>query len=439
MRKTIIALATPPSKSALAVIRVSGNEAFNITDSLFNKKISTVKSRSSFVGKISDKHGMVIDEVVLLAYPAPRSMTGENVVEIFCHGNPLIADDIIKAYLENGAVYATRGEFTERAFLNGKVDLIEAEAVNDLINSTTREARALSLKSLSGQASTLVINLKNQLGKLIGLIETNIDYPEYDDVEEASQELIKKEVKPLQKQIEKILSSGTEARFVHEGIKVALIGKPNVGKSSLLNAFVKKDKALVSAIPGTTRDIVEGDVFYDGLMFHFYDTAGLHESSDFLEELGIKKTREIVSEADVLLWIKESEDKDEPLPVQKKQDQILIVVYNKDDLKTPPNNELHTSALKGEVENVLKAIRDKAITSEQTFSLPSLANKRQLSLLGRINSDLKQALEDNEEGAPLDLISASLLSAYQGLKALVGEEVSSDLEDEVFGNFCVGK
>ena len=283
---TIIALATPPFPSALALIRVSGSEAFAITDSMFSKKISNCKEKTIFYGEMHDEQGRMIDLVMVFAYPGPNTMTGEDVVEITCHGSQLIANQIIEAYLTHGAVYATRGEFSSRAFYNGKMDLVEAEAVNDVINATTVESKNLALLSLSGKTSKLIAPLKEEIADMLALLEVGIDFPEYDEEEQASNEGIAKGCKGIRERICKLIAQGEEGRYIREGVKVAIVGEPNVGKSSILNALLKENKAIVSDIPGTTRDVVEGSLSLDGIPLFLLDTAGIHDTEDRIEQLG---------------------------------------------------------------------------------------------------------------------------------------------------------
>src|SRR5574344_939070 len=291
MGNSIIALATAPLKSALALIRVSGDDAFALTDQIFTKKISGITKREMFFGSIKDD-GKDIDLVVVLAYPGPHTMTGEDVVEISCHGSLLIVNEIIECYLKRGATYATRGEFSSRAFFNGKMDLVEAEAVNDLINATTKEAKNLSLLSLEGSTSKLVQPLKKAIADSLALIEVNIDYPEYTDLEEANESKIAASIKDIRYQVGDLIRGGEEGKIVKEGLKVAIVGEPNVGKSSLLNAMLNEDKAIVSDIPGTTRDVVEGEINLKGIALHLLDTAGIRENAEAIAEMGIALSKE---------------------------------------------------------------------------------------------------------------------------------------------------
>ena len=259
MFETIVALTTPPMKSALAVIRLSGDGCFEVVSKSFSKSLLGLEKRNIFVGSIVDRD-KVIDEVVLLAYKGPKSFTGEDSVEIICHGSMLVANEIIKCLISNGARLATNGEFSSRAFLHNKIDLIQAEAINDLINASTVEAKDLSLLSLDGKTSNLIEPIKKEIADIIALIEVNIDYPEYEDIEVANKEKIVKSCDDIIQKIDVLIKDGNKAKLVHDGINVAIVGKPNVGKSSLLNALSNEEKAIVTDIAGTTRDIVENDI-----------------------------------------------------------------------------------------------------------------------------------------------------------------------------------
>lgn len=442
MGNTIVALATAPLKCALHLIRVSGEDAFLITDQIFSKKISGLQKRSVFLGNIRD-HDEDIDNVVVIAYPAPHTMTGEDVVEITCHGSVLIANEIIAAYLSRGARYATRGEFSMRAFYNGKMDLIEAEAVNDMINATTKEAKNLSLMSLLGKTSSLIAPLKKSLADLLSLIEVNIDYPEYTDIEEANVTTIAAAILPIREEVKKLIKGGEEGMIIRQGINVAIVGEPNVGKSSLLNALLHEDKAIVSDIPGTTRDVVEGDINLKGVALHLLDTAGIREEGDRLENLGIQKSQKMIEEADLVIvlidaskGITANDEKILALTKGKK----TILAYNKSDKITEKDQDkLYISAISGQIQPLLDKIYAELGLSNDAYSNPSLSNARELGLLKKIDNCLAQAEEDCKNQLPIDLISVNLSASYNAARELLGEEATTDLTDEIFSRFCVGK
>jgi tRNA modification GTPase len=442
MNNVIVALATAPLKSALALIRLSGDGVFSLTDDLFTHKISGITKREVFVGDVVDDKE-IIDNVVLVAYPAPHTMTGEDVVEISCHGSPLIANEIINAYLKRGARYATRGEFSARAFYAGKMDLVEAESINDLINATTKEAKNLSLLSLKGETSKLVQPLKTSLADLLSLIEVNIDYPEYTDIEVANEQIILKKVNDLLVTVNSLIDGGEKGQIIKDGVKVAIVGEPNVGKSSLLNAMLKEDKAIVSDIPGTTRDVVEGSINLKGVTLNLLDTAGIREGATSLENLGIAKSQDSIAKADIVILVIDStkglQKADQDI-IKMAKDKILITVYNKEDLlKNKESGKLYVSALKKDLDSLYQEIYKNLNLSEENYTNPSLCNVRQLGLLNRIKECLNEVKMDCTNGTPIDLISVNLRSAYNASRELLGEEATLDLTDEIFSRFCVGK
>lgn len=439
----IIALASAPMKSALAIIRASGDNVFSITNSIFSKDISDIKERSIIYGEIIDK-GETLDQVVLLLYPAPNSNTGEDVVEICCHGSMLIADQIIALYIAKGVRYASRGEFTSRAFINGKMDLIEAESINDLINATTVEAKNLSMLSLKGETSSLFYPIKDSIAYQLALLETNIDFPEYEDIREVNYDKIIEDCKEINAKLATLIKSGEEGKIIKEGIKVALVGEPNAGKSSLLNAFLNEDKAIVSSIPGTTRDIVEGDVNIKGLTLHLLDTAGYRDTSDVIEEIGVKKSKKSIEEADLIILLIDYRNKDskENLDLlEMTKDKKRLIVYNKKDLidTNPSEDGIYISALNKDISPLINAIYNSFALNQSSFSRPSFNNARQLGILRKIYSVIDQVIIDAQNEVTADILSSSLFVAYNACRELLGEDSTRDLTDEIFSRFCVGK
>ena len=440
---TIIALATPPFPSALALIRVSGKDAFAITDNLFSKKTAICKEKTILYGPFKDTDGSLIDLVVVLVYPGPNTMTGEDVIEITCHGSPLIVNQIIQAYLSQGAVYATRGEFSSRAFYNGKMDLIEAEAVNDLINATTIESKNLALMSLSGKTSKLIGPLKEDIASLLALLEVGIDFPEYDEEESASNAGVASGCKKVREHLATLIKQGQEGQYIREGIKVAIVGEPNVGKSSILNALLKENKAIVSDIPGTTRDVVEGVISLDGIPLFLLDTAGIHDTDDYVERLGVERSKGSIEKADIVLFVHDASNLNEAEEAELRgllKGKRVLDIYNKSDrVEKKQPNQIYVSALNNDIEPLKKAIKDTLGVGEDAYRLPSLSSARELALLRKIDQALGQAERDAEDGLTLDLLSVSLQEAYRYARELLGEEPTQDLEDEIFSRFCVGK
>lgn len=439
MHETIVALATPPLKSALAVIRLSGDDCFEVVSKVFDKDLRNIAKRTVQVG-IIHKNGTTIDQVVAVVYVAPKSFTGENAVELISHGSMLIVDEIIELLIGAGARLALNGEFSSRAFLNGKIDLIQAEAINDLINAKTHEAKNISLLSLQGETSHLVMPIKKRIADLLSQIEVNIDYPEYEDIEQVSREQVVSVCSDIVAHVTKLIRDGKQGQIIKEGIKVAIIGKPNVGKSSLLNAMIGQEKAIVTNIPGTTRDIVEGEINLKGITLHILDTAGIREVNNEIESIGIEKAKAATKEADLVILVMDATSEDEDLFVQLIKDKKHIVVYNKSDIaRAKKSGGLYISALHKDIEPLLSEITRVLAISQEAYDQPSLNNARQLGLLDNICASLLQAVEDVKNNQPIDLVSVNLLSAYNATLEILGESNKNDISEEIFSRFCVGK
>lgn len=436
MFETIVALATPPAKSALALIRVSGDDCFQVVSKVFTKDLTSVKERGIHYGYIVDGDKK-IDQVVLLAYVSPHSFTGENSIEIISHGSLLIINQIIGVLLKNGARMATNGEFSSRAFLNGKIDLVQAEAINDMINATTEEAKDLSMISLVGETSSIFRPIKDKIGELLSHIEVNIDYPEYEDIEETSKEEILEKCTGILVDIDDLIKDGEKNRVYREGINIAIVGKPNVGKSSLLNALIKEDKAIVTSIAGTTRDVVEGEFNLAGVPVHLFDTAGIRDSQDVIEQIGIDKAKKAVENADLILFVVDETGFDNELYALIK-DKKHIIVNNKADIIKDRKQGLYISAKNNDVSPLLEKIKEELNIGELTLK-PSFNNARQLGILKLMAVQLRKAIEDTNNNQPIDLISVSIMSAYNCALDLLGENNKNDLTDEIFSRFCVGK
>ena len=440
MFETIVALATAPIKSALAIVRLSGDDVFDVVSKCCTKDLRNIKERTILYASIVDK-GEKIDDVVLLVYKGPKSFTGEDSVEIISHGSPLIAKQIVEVCMQNGARMATNGEFSSRAFMHNKIDLVQAEAINDVINATTKEAKKLNLLSLDGQTSELLRPIKVKLADLLSLIEVNIDYPEYEDIEVANKEKVVEYANDLVNRINLLISDGEKAQIINEGVKVAIVGKPNVGKSSLLNAFLGEDRAIVTDIAGTTRDVVEGHANIDGVVLHLYDTAGIHESNDKIESIGIEKSKKAIKDADVVIVVLDGShdiDEEDKLILEYTKEYNPIVVYNKSDVSSK-DDRLSISALNNNIEPLTKKIKEVIGLDEKTFSKPALNNARQIGLLRKAKESLLKAKQDAENDLTIDLVSVSLLEAYTAILEILGEANQIDLAKEIFSRFCVGK
>ena len=442
MLETIVALATAPMKSALHIIRVSGKDAFDIVSKCFSKDIRDIKERTLLVGKILDEN-KTVDEVVLAIYKGPKSFTGEDLVEIICHGSVLIANEIIELLLTKGARLATNGEYSSRAFLNNRIDLIQAEAINDVINATTKEAKELSLLSLNGDTSKLILPIKKRIADILSLIEVNIDYPEYEDIEVANKNNIVEVVDELLPVIDKLVSEGEKGLIIKEGIKVALVGKPNVGKSSLLNALLGESKAIVTDIAGTTRDIVEGEINLNGIVLHLLDTAGIRDVNDLVESIGVNKSKDVIKKADLVIVLLDAsnvlDDEDKEI-LKLVEDVPHIIAYNKIDKGFVNEGQgVFISAKNNEISELKNAIYEKLGLKEDTYKTPSLNNTRQLGLLRNAKESLLKAKEDSLNDLPVDLVSVSLNDAYNAILEILGEYNQRDISKEIFSRFCVGK
>ena len=436
---TIVAIATS-TPGAVSIIRISGNDTFDVLSKIFDKDLSLAKGYTIHYGTIFDEEGPV-DEVLVSVFRAPRSYTGEDVVEINCHGGTYVTRKILNLCLGNGARLARRGEFTERAFLNGKMDLSEAESVNDLINATDKINAHSAIHSLRGSVQKIIDPLVEDITQIISNIEVNIDYPEYDDVHVLTEEEILPKAKKWIKDIDVIIKKAEEATFIRSGIDTVIVGKPNVGKSSLLNALLEEDKAIVTNIAGTTRDLVEGSVKVGNVTLNLIDTAGIHESEDTIEKIGIEKSREALEKAELVLLVLDStqdlskEDK-ELLELTKDRDRIII--YNKNDEKQI-DDVVSISAKNREIDALIQTIEKKYEKEIHSAESDTLNNERQIGLARSARRAMQHVIDALEMGCELDLVTIDLQEAYYALKEITGKTCREDLLDEIFSRFCLGK
>lgn len=436
---TIVAIATS-TPGAVSIIRISGNDTFDVLSKIFDKDLSHAKGYTIHYGTIFDEEGPV-DEVLVSVFRAPRSYTGEDVVEINCHGGTYVTRKILNLCLGNGARLARRGEFTERAFLNGKMDLSEAESVNDLINATDKINAHSAIHSLRGSVQKIIDPLVEDITQIISNIEVNIDYPEYDDVHVLTEEEILPKAKKWIKDIDVIIKKAEEATFIRSGIDTVIVGKPNVGKSSLLNALLEEDKAIVTNIAGTTRDLVEGSVKVGNVTLNLIDTAGIHESEDTIEKIGIEKSRKALEKAELVLLVLDStqdlskEDK-ELLELTKDRDRIII--YNKNDEKQI-DDVVSISAKNREIDALIQTIEKKYEKEIHSAESDTLNNERQIGLARSARRAMQHAIDALEMGCELDLVTIDLQEAYYALKEITGKTCREDLLDEIFSRFCLGK
>lgn len=436
---TIAAIATA-TPGAVSIIRISGNDAFAVLNKIFDKDLSNKEGYTIHYGTILD-NGKPIDEVLVSIFRAPKSYTGEDVIEINCHGGTYVTRKILNLCLGNGARLARHGEFTERAYLNGKMDLSEAESVNDLINANDKINAQSAVHSLKGSVKKILDPLVEDLTQIISNIEVNIDYPEYDDVHILTEEEILPKSKAWLKDIDAIIKKAEEATFIRGGIDTVIVGRPNVGKSSLLNALLGEDKAIVTDIAGTTRDLVEGSVKVGDITLNLIDTAGIHESNDKIEKIGIEKSKEALEKAQLVLLVLDStqelkeEDKD---LLELTKDKNRIIIYNKNDEKKL-DDVISISAKNHDIDELTKAIEQKYEKEIQSAESDTLNNERQIGLARSARNSMASAIQSLEDGAELDLVTIDLQEAYFSLKEITGETSKEDLLDEIFSRFCLGK
>ena len=450
MNDTIVAISTTMGVGAISIVRLSGKEAISIVNKSFKgKNLEQVETHTINYGHIYDDEEL-IDEVLVSVMKGPRSFTAEDIVEINCHGGIITTNRILETMLNNGARLAEPGEFTKRAFLNGRIDLVKSEAVMDLIESKSDEARKVALSQLGGKTSTLITNFRNTLKQLLSSIEVNIDYPEYYDIEVMTIEKIKDQVSKMKIELENLVKESENTCVIKNGIKTVIIGKPNVGKSSILNKLLEQDKAIVTDIAGTTRDIVEGEIYLDGVLLNIIDTAGIRNTNDIVEKIGVEKSLSMIDQAELVIVVLNSnetlsaEDKE---ILEKTENKTRIVVLNKNDLE---RNLVISTDLKNVVEtntNDLDGITNLKQKIKELFNLEQIAtkdytyltNSRQISLAKQAYKNLLDAEQGIEANQPVDMIEIDLKECFDTLGEIIGATYSEEIIDNLFENFCVGK
>ncbi len=437
MFDTITAISTGGMRNVpISIIRLSGSESFCIAKKIFSGLIGHHKTIT--YGFIKDGD-LKIDEVLISWFKSPNTFTGEDVVEINAHGGVVNTNRILKLLLSNGARLAEKGEFSRRAFLNGKIDLIKAEAIHDLIFSKTNEQANLSVKKFDGETSELIKRLKKKILKVIATIETNIDYPKYDDVEDIISKKLLPKLLEVEQDLSKILESSKKSKYIFDGVSAVIVGRPNAGKSSLLNALLNEDKAIVTNSPGTTRDVVEGSIQIGQILFKFMDTAGVHKSNDSIEKLGIKKSIEKIDQADLVIHlvdVTQDENEDDHFIEKHAKSKTYLKVFNKVDIKSKKG--LTISASKKQISNLTNKILD--IYQEIDLDNKNIVNNtRQLSLIDSANHNVKEAISSLNNGFFPDTVIIDIQKAWENLSNVLGRADSADLLDEMFKNFCLGK
>ncbi|MBR3345863.1 MAG: tRNA uridine-5-carboxymethylaminomethyl(34) synthesis GTPase MnmE [Solobacterium sp.] len=439
MSETIAAIATA-SGGALSVIRVSGDTAIACVDRIFSKDIRNANGYTVHYGEIRENEEPV-DEVLVTVFRAPKSYTGEDLVEISGHGGSFVTRKVLSLVLGSGARMARRGEFTERAFLNGKMDLSQAESVNDLVKAADEVNARSAVHGIKGSVRRLLEPLIDSLSQIIAMIEVNIDYPEYDDVHQLSEEELKPRVKKWIKEIDALIRKAQAAVTIRSGLNTVILGRPNVGKSSLLNALLEEDKAIVTDIAGTTRDLVEGTVCIDDLTLNLIDTAGIHEAGDVIEQIGIEKSIKALDQADFVIVVIDSTagitEEDQKL-LDLTEGYKRIIVYNKND-QTEVEGHLSISAINKDIEPLIERI--KAMYAEGLLAAKeeTLNNERQIGLAINAKQSMEAVLASLNAGDEIDLVTVDLQNAWYSLKEITGETGRDDLLDEIFSRFCLGK
>ncbi len=440
LKDTIAAISTAPGVGAISIIRLSGDQAIDVANRIFSKDLSEVKGYTIHFGTIHED-GNAVDEVLLNVFRNPKSYTGEDMVEIMCHGGVFVTKKVLSLCLGNGARLARRGEFTQRAYLNGRIDLAQAEGVNDLIHATDSINASSAVHSLKGSVTKLLEPLTENLVQIIAQIEVNIDYPEYDDIHQLTEEEILPKANAWVEDIDKVIQTAQEAVFIRSGIDTVILGKPNVGKSSLLNALLEEDKAIVTDIAGTTRDLVEGSVKLGSVTLNLVDTAGIREASDVIEQIGIEKSMKALEKAELVIVVIDAErgisQEDQDL-LDLTKDRTRIVVYNKNDKKVIEDG-ISISAMNKDIQPLIDAIEETFEREIISSKEDTLNNERQIGLAISAKNHMQEVVRTLEDGMPLDLATMDLQCAWNDLKEITGEVSKEDLLDEIFNRFCLGK
>ena len=420
----------------ISIIRVSGPDAFDITKKIFSGKVG--QHQTITYGYILDNKERV-DEVLISWFIGPNTFTGENIVEINAHGGIVNTQRILRLLFANGARMALNGEFSRRAFLNGKMDLVKAEAIHDLIFSKTEEQATLSVKKFDKTTSNLIKNLQTKILGVVATIETNIDYPEYDDVETLTNKELLPKLKEVKKEISEIIKVSNSSKFIFDGVKVAIVGKPNAGKSSLLNALLNEDKAIVTDIPGTTRDIVEGSLQLGQVLLKFLDTAGIHSTDNEIEQKGISKSLNSIKEADLVIHLidpSQETNKDDLLIEQSSKMKPYIKVFNKSDIKKVEG--ISISAKTGEIDQLIDSIKsrfkDVDLNNEKIVN-----NTRQLALISSSLNLIDESIKGLEANNGPEIVIIDIRRAWEELGSILGRVDQDDLLDQMFSSFCLGK
>ena len=455
---TITSISTPMGEGAIGIVRLSGPQAVEIGDKLYKgkKPLAEVDSHTINYGHIIDPEtNETVEEVMISVLRAPKTFTREDIIEINCHGGILTINRILELTMTHGARMAEPGEYTKRAFLNGRIDLSQAEAVMDFIRSKTDRASKVAMNQIEGRLSDLIKRQRQSILEILAQVEVNIDYPEYDDVEDATTEFLLQQSKNIKQEINQLLETGAQGKIMREGLSTVIVGRPNVGKSSMLNNLIQDNKAIVTEVAGTTRDVLEEYVNVRGVPLRLVDTAGIRDTEDIVEKIGVERSRKALSQADLILFVLNNnealtEDDQTLYDVVKNEDVIAII--NKTDLETHLDiNEvkemigdtplIQTSMLKQEgIDELEIQIRDLFFGGDvQNQDMTYVSNSRHISLLKQARQSIQDAIDAAESGIPMDMVQIDLTRTWEILGEIIGESASDELIDQLFSQFCLGK
>ena len=447
MNDTIAAISTTLGVGAISIIRVSGKDSIQKVNKLTSIDLTAKESHTVSYGYIKDKDE-IIDEVLITIMKSPKTFTTEDTVEINCHGGIATTEKVLELLLKQEIRLAEPGEFTKRAFLNGRIDLTKSQAVMDLINGKNEKARKIAINNLTGTTTNKIKRLREKLVKIISNIEVNIDYPEYQDIEEITTKTIENEIDNIESDLNKIIENSKTSKLLTSGINVAIIGRPNVGKSSILNKLIEEEKAIVTNIPGTTRDIVEAHLNLNGITLNLIDTAGIRETEDIVEKIGVEKSKQALQQADLVLLVLNSNEhltEEDKKLLEISQNKKRIIVANKSDLKTNLNlkeeNIVYTTTTSETgIENLIKKIKEMFSLEElETNDFCYVSNIEQLNKIEKSKENIISIKEGLKNNTPIDLIEVDLKNIWQTLGEVIGETYTEELLDNLFKNFCVGK
>lgn len=453
---TIAAISTALGEGAIGIVRMSGPEAIEYANQLFREKdLNQVASHTIHYGHIYREDQSIIDEVMITVLKAPKTYTREDIIEINCHGGLVAVQEVLEACLYQGARLAQPGEFTKRAFLNGRLDLSQAEALMDLIQAKTAKSMSASMSQLSGSLSSKIKHLRNEMLQTLAQVEVTIDYPEYDDVEELSNKALCQTALVVKDEIDKLLNEASNGQLLREGVKMVIVGRPNVGKSSLLNRLTGREKAIVTNIAGTTRDTIEELISIRGIPLLLIDTAGIRDTNEIVEQIGVNKSRQMVNEADLIILMFDQSQALSSMDLELidlTKDKKRIVLLNKQDLKPVLDIDKLKEALVGtplietslmtdegiyEMENQIESLFNKGAIESQDVNY--LLNTRHTNLLKQAIRSLDAVIEASQMGVPVDLIQIDFTQAWDYLGEITGESVQDELLDKLFSQFCLGK